>query len=97
MRTTDDPLERWLHRDEGHASPQFAAAQLHATQVALEKLETYLRQPDKKTSLYGLGLPDYVHPGLLPRAEVAWAEKPMARCIRPAATGARMCRKVFCP
>ena len=75
MRATDDPLERWLYRSESRTNRKFAAVQLHATQIALEKLETYLRQPDRKTSLYGLGLPDYVHPGLLPRAEVAWAEK----------------------
>ena len=44
-----DPLERWAYRDDSNASPKFAAARLRIARTALDKLETYLRRPNKKS------------------------------------------------
>ncbi len=70
-----DPLEDWAYRGDTIASPELAVARLQIAQTALNKLETYLRRPNKKTSLYEVGIVEYVTPGLLPHAEVKRAEK----------------------
>ena len=70
-----DPLEKWGYQVGYTPPPELSAARLRMAQQALNKLETYLRRPNKKTDLYAIGAADDVTPGLLPPADVARAEK----------------------
>ena len=70
-----DPLEKWGYQVGYTPPPELSAARLRMAQQALNKLETYLRRPNKKTDLYEVGAVDDVTPGLLPPADIARAEK----------------------
>ena len=71
----EDSLERWASLGDSNASPELASARLQIARTTLDKLETYLRHPNKKTGLREAGRVEYVTPGLLSRADVARAEQ----------------------
>ena len=70
-----DPLERWLSLGDDTTFPELAAVRLQIAHAALNKLEAYLRQPNKKTRLHDIGAIDYVVPSQMPGTDVARAEK----------------------